>query len=77
VEDLSGNVREWCATKWEGDYQDYKGDNSLEGDDSRVLRGGAFDGGVKFVRCAARFGDRPGDWYGDRGFRFVASPVYL
>ena len=77
VEDLSGNVWEWCATKWEEDYRDYEGDNRLEGDYHRVLRGGAFylEGGG--VRCAARSRGYPSGWSRGPGFRFVASPVHL
>jgi formylglycine-generating enzyme required for sulfatase activity len=77
VEDLSGNVWEWCATKWESHYRDYKGDDSLEGDDPRVLRGGAFNYEVRGVRCAARSWIGPDLRGRDYGFRFVASPVHL
>ena len=74
VEDLSGNVWEWCATKWQGDYDDYRDDNSLEGADARVLRGGSFFDPASGVRCACRDGDDPvnGDW--GWGFRVVVSP---
>jgi len=40
VEDLSGNVWEWCRTRWEGDYRRYRGDDALEGTARRVVRGG-------------------------------------
>ena len=29
VEDLSGNVWEWCHTRWEGDYRRYRGDDAF------------------------------------------------
>jgi formylglycine-generating enzyme required for sulfatase activity len=76
VEDLSGNVWEWCRTKWEENYRDYQGDDDLEGDERRVLRGGAFFNDESSVRCAFR-----DDWYFPNlrswnfGFRVVASPV--
>jgi len=59
VEDLSGNVWEWCRTKWEGDYEGYRDDNDLEGEVRRVLRGGAFGGYQGGVRCAYRDRDDP------------------
>ncbi len=74
IEDLSGNVWEWCRTKWEGDYKDYKGDDDLEGSARRVLRGGSFFDTDRNVRCAFRRRRYPRypDW--DAGFRLVASP---
>jgi formylglycine-generating enzyme required for sulfatase activity len=76
VEDLSGNVWEWCRTKWEENYRDYQGDDSLEGDAHRVLRGGSFLDSGWSVRCACRGGGGgPGYRGGGLGFRVVASPV--
>jgi formylglycine-generating enzyme required for sulfatase activity len=75
VEDLSGNVWEWCRTKWEENYRDHQGDDDLEGDARRVLRGGAFDDDVTGVRCAFRNGGDPFDRWYYGGFRVVASPV--
>jgi formylglycine-generating enzyme required for sulfatase activity len=74
-EEMSGNVLEWCLTRWEDSYKKYKGDNSLEGDVLRVLRGGTFSGDEWVVRCAVRFRDLPYDWYRDYGFRVVVSPL--
>jgi formylglycine-generating enzyme required for sulfatase activity len=74
VEDLSGDIWEWCRTKWVSDYQEYRPDNDLEGSDARVLRGGAFNCGPDDVRCAYRGRYLP---YGRGylvGFRVVVSP---
>jgi formylglycine-generating enzyme required for sulfatase activity len=75
VEDLSGNVWEWCRTKWEENYRDYQGDDDLEGGERRVLRGGSFGNYVRYVRCASRLDRLPINRYRDLGFRVVASPV--
>jgi len=77
VEDLSGNVWEWCRTKWEESYKGYRGDNDLEGNAPRVLRGGAFDDEDGLVRCAARGWSYPFGWGRSSGVRVVASPVHL
>ena len=78
VEDLSGNVWEWCRTKWEDDYEGYRDDNDPGGEALRVLRGGAFLNGASYVRCAYRHGSYPDPRSGDAGFRVVvASPVHL
>ena len=74
VHDLSGNVWEWCRTKWESNYKDYKQDNGLEGDSPRVLRGGSFYGSSRLVRCACRGRGSPLDGNYYVGFRVVASP---
>jgi formylglycine-generating enzyme required for sulfatase activity len=74
VEDLSGNVWEWCRTKWEGDYQEYRNDNDVQGTDRRVLRGGAFGNSGRRVRCAYRDRSWPVVHNRSRGFRVVVAP---
>jgi formylglycine-generating enzyme required for sulfatase activity len=74
AEDMSGNVWEWCRTKWEENYEDYRNDNDLEGSDHRVLRGGAFSFTAYLVRCAFRFRYLPYYRHGGRGFRVVVAP---
>jgi len=75
--DMHGNVWEWCATKWERSCEGYRGDDDPEGDDGRVLRGGAFYNEAGFVRCACRDRLDPVDRLRVSGFRLVASPVHL
>ncbi len=77
VLDMSGNVWEWCATKWVENYSNYfqQEDNALEGDSRRVLRGGAFRNIVGDVRCAARVNVNPYFLGWLQGFRVVLSPA--
>ncbi len=78
VEEMSGNVWEWCRTKWEGSYRDYRGDDDLEGEARRVLRGGSFNYDQRGVRCAYRHWDLPNYRCNFYGFRLVvASPFSL
>jgi len=74
VEDLSGNVWEWCRTKWQDSYEGYRGEDDLEGDASRVLRGGAFSDDDGPLRCAARNGGIPDLRLRLRGSRIVVAP---
>jgi formylglycine-generating enzyme required for sulfatase activity len=74
VLDMSGNVWEWCLSKERNDTNTAE-DNDPEGDDARVLRGGAFDFEAGLVRCAFRDWDFPHFRYWLFGFRVVASPV--
>jgi formylglycine-generating enzyme required for sulfatase activity len=74
VEELSGNVWEWCRTKWESDYEHYQNDIALEGSARRVVRGGAFLSSVAYVRCAYRVRDYPDGRVNYYGFRVVVSP---
>jgi formylglycine-generating enzyme required for sulfatase activity len=75
AEELSGNVWEWCATKWADSYDRYPNDNQLEGTARRVLRGGAFGSSDQGVRCASRYHGAPDDRDDGLGFRCVAAPV--
>ncbi len=75
VQDMSGNVWEWCRTKFEESYEDYRDDNDLEEYTRRVLRGGSFFDDERDVRCAVRYWDYPYDWGRSFGFRVVLSPL--
>ena len=74
VLDMSGNVWEWCLTKWQDSYKS-KADDDPEGDDWRVLRGGSYDNDARLVRCAFRLRHDPNHRYRNFGFRVVASPI--
>jgi formylglycine-generating enzyme required for sulfatase activity len=72
--DMSGNVWEWCLTKWRENYE-IPPDDDPEGDITRVLRGGSFLNDARLVRCAVRSGYLPNSRFRDYGFRVVvASP---
>ena len=57
--DMSGNVYEWCADAWHGNYEDAPEDGSawMEGGDQniRVVRGGSWDGVTLNCRVADRY----------------------
>ena len=72
-EEMSGNVLEWCSTKWRDDYNQ-KPDDNLKGDSPRVVRGGSFGNNRRGVRCAYRLRDLPDYWFNLLGFRVVLSP---
>ena len=76
-EEMSGNVLEWCATKWQKNYQDYQNDNSIDRTDvPRVLRGGAFYDSDRSVRCACRYRLYPDYWNLNVGFRVCVAPLF-
>lgn len=73
--DMAGNVWEWCQSK----YRPYKyaaddGREDLSGEDSRVLRGGAFYFDERLARCAYRLDFRPDGRDDYLGFRVVVVP---
>jgi formylglycine-generating enzyme required for sulfatase activity len=77
IEDMSGNVWEWChSLRRDYPYDPNDGREDPKGADYRVLRGGAFSDNERHVRCASRVMDGPdlGYWY--NGFRIVVAPGF-
>jgi len=77
VQDLSGNVWEWCRTRWEMNYKYYSNDNDLAepfgGSNDRVLRGGSFNLNEDQIRAAYRSMDRANAQDARYGFRVVMT----
>ncbi len=73
--DMIGNVREWTHSRFEEyPYAVNDGREDESGDNSRVLRGGAFFNLPHFARCAYRDDYLPVGRDGFVGFRVVVSP---
>ena len=70
--DMSGNVWEWCLTKWRNNYKT-AADDDPEGAATRVQRGGAYYSGPDGVRCAYRIRGIPDYGVDDVGFRVARS----
>ena len=69
--DMSGNVWEWCQTKWRDNYET-AADEDVEGSSRRVLRGGSWGFEDRSARAASRSDGTPNFRDGlDRGFRVV------
>jgi formylglycine-generating enzyme required for sulfatase activity len=80
VGDMVGQVWEWCSSKYGGTepqpkfgypYRSDDGREELEGDDTRILRGGSWydDNPAAYSRCGYRAGSYPGSWDNYGGFR--------
>jgi formylglycine-generating enzyme required for sulfatase activity len=63
IEDLAGNVFEWCASLYDPKSKDFP--------DARVRRGGSWYGGRVSTRSSGRFRDAPNDRSDRIGFRVV------
>ena len=73
--DMIGNVLEWTQSKWKDySYQVNDGREELGGNESRVLRGGAWSYYWGGARCAYRGNFRPDYRYVYIGFRVVVAP---
>ena len=70
VHDLSGNVWEWTLSEWDAPEQ-----ARLDGDRTRVLRGGSWYDNVLLARAASRYADYPNYWYWLFGFRVCCAPI--
>jgi formylglycine-generating enzyme required for sulfatase activity len=75
---MSGNVWEWCATRWQSGYplpqEDEWSKEYLSGTHSRVLRGGSFANYQGYARCACRSHLNPNYRGRDNGFRVCVAP---
>ena len=77
VEDLSGNVWEWCHSLYKPyPYRVDGGREDPRAEGGRVLRGGAFSDVARLVRCASRYWDEPYYRLRNRGFRVVVAPGF-
>ncbi len=76
VEELCGNVWEWCQTKWEAEWpwQDDERE-AVQGNDRRVVRGGSYT--TESPGCGSRGWYGPDYWNWLIGFRVVVSPLSL
>jgi formylglycine-generating enzyme required for sulfatase activity len=82
VMDCSGNVGEWCSTKWGSLWMppDYRypfdrmdGREINDGSELRIIRGGSYNGSIGDVRCASRSRYPPHLKLGTIGFRCVCE----
>lgn len=75
--DLSGNVWEWCLTGWTENFEGYDSteDNTLQGAERRVVRGGSFDNASRGARCAYRVRVNSVDGLRYQGLRVVLAPA--
>ncbi|MBW4693492.1 MAG: formylglycine-generating enzyme family protein [Lyngbya sp. HA4199-MV5] len=75
--DMHGNVWEWCANHWHGNYDGAPTDGSVwlsdDQEAGRLLRGGSWRSYPAYCRSAYRFYDHPGARNYSIGFRVVCA----
>jgi formylglycine-generating enzyme required for sulfatase activity len=70
VQDMSGNVWEWCLSEFEKPKLEAHKEN-LETNKPRVLRGGSWDNDLVNARAACRYHFHPAIRYNFLGFRMI------
>ncbi len=77
LQDMHGNVWEWCLDNWHDSYLGAPADGSAwtaGGGTSRMLRGGSWNDNPMICRSAYRTNPRPLYGYGSIGFRVCCLP---
>jgi formylglycine-generating enzyme required for sulfatase activity len=77
LQDMHGNVREWCADLWHDSYQGAPADGSVWSDGggkTKLLRGGSWGLKHRHCRSACRGGIHPDYRFSSIGFRVCCLP---
>jgi formylglycine-generating enzyme required for sulfatase activity len=75
LNDMAGNVWEWCWDRYASPYAGGTDPRGGEIDSARVIRGGRWDSGAGETRCAFRYSELPFDANIRIGFRSVRPLV--